>query len=76
MLVLQQWEPMLAQVLMMTAWSHRGLREMELLSLIDTLSQVQLRRYKEILLDELFMPMFGVYEFINASLIVEATNED
>lgn len=68
MLVLQQWEPMLAQVLMMTAWSHRGLREMELLSLIDTLSQVQLRRYKEIILDELFMPMFGVYEFINTSL--------
>ena len=48
--------------------AHRGLREMELLSLIDTLNQAQLRRYKEIILDELFLPIFGVYDFVNASL--------
>ena len=56
------------QVLLMMAWSHRGLREMELLALIDSLNQTQLRRYKEMLLDELLLPLFGVYDFITPSL--------
>jgi hypothetical protein len=58
----------LRQVLLMMAWSHRGLREMELLALIDSLNQTQLRRYKEMLLDELLLPLFGIYDFITPSL--------
>jgi hypothetical protein len=41
---------------------------MELLALIDSLNQTQLRRYKEMLLDELLLPLFGVYDFITPSL--------
>lgn len=49
--LLQAWEPMLSDVVMMTAWSNRGLREMELLALVGSLNQAQLRRYKEVSLD-------------------------
>ena len=65
---MQTWQPELAQVIIMTAWSHRGLREMELLALIDTLNQTHLRRYKEMVLDEVLMPVFGVYDFVNITL--------
>ena len=40
-IMMQSWEPLLAQLLIMTAFSNRGLREMELLSLIDSLNQSQ-----------------------------------
>jgi hypothetical protein len=68
--LVQKWEPMLAQVIMMTAWSHRGLREMELLSMLDKLDQAKLRMYKLCLLDELLAPLFGIYDFVNLSFKV------
>ena len=46
--LIQTWEPLLADIIMMTAWSNRGLREMELLALIGSLNQAKMRRFKEV----------------------------
>lgn len=46
--LIQTWEPLLADIVMMTAWSNRGLREMELLALIGSLNQAKMRRFKEV----------------------------
>ena len=60
MQALQAWQPLMTQLLMMLAWSHRGLREMELLQLLPTLNHATLRAFKDMILDEMLMPVFGV----------------
>ena len=68
MQALQAWQPLMTQLLMMLAWSHRGLREMELLQLLPTLNHATLRAFKDMILDEMLMPVFGVYDYMSPSL--------